>query len=113
MDMTIATLKRHKVAVLAAVTIPYSNGPIEGINRLIKSFKRSCFGFKNQLNFFDHNHFCNNDNTHNDDNDDYYHHRGNHCDYCGNDYNYRDRHYSGAAEKESDGFAGKSGSGRR
>ncbi|MGZ1070903.1 transposase, partial [Streptococcus thermophilus] len=31
---------------------PYSNGPIEGINRLIKSFKRSCFGFKNQLNFF-------------------------------------------------------------
>ena len=52
-DMTTATLKRHKVAVLAAVTIPYSNGPIEGINRLIKSFKRSCFGFKNQLNFFE------------------------------------------------------------
>lgn len=52
MDMTIATLKRHKVAVLAAVTSPYSNGPIEGINRLIKSLKRSCFGFKNQLNFF-------------------------------------------------------------
>ena len=52
MDMTIATLKRHKVAVLTAVTSPYSNGPIEGINRLIKSLKRSCFGFKNQLNFF-------------------------------------------------------------
>ncbi|MEN3115543.1 transposase, partial [Lacticaseibacillus paracasei] len=48
MDMTIATLKRHKVAV----TSPYSNGPIEGVNRLIKSLKRSCFGFKNQLNFF-------------------------------------------------------------
>ncbi|MDK7012138.1 transposase, partial [Escherichia coli] len=31
---------------------PYSNGPIEGVNRLIKSLKRSCFGFKNQLNFF-------------------------------------------------------------
>ncbi len=45
-------LKRHKVAVLAAVTSPYSNGPIEGVNRLIKSLKRSCFGFKNQLNFF-------------------------------------------------------------
>ncbi|EKQ15658.1 transposase [Lacticaseibacillus paracasei] len=43
MDMTIATLKRHKVAVLAAVTSPYSNGPIEGVNRLIKSLKRSCF----------------------------------------------------------------------
>ena len=28
MDMTIATLKRHKVAVLAAVTSHYSNGPI-------------------------------------------------------------------------------------
>ncbi|TLQ50055.1 transposase, partial [Lacticaseibacillus casei] len=52
MDMTIATLKRHKVAVLAAVTSPYSNSPIEGVNRLIKSLKRSCFGFKNQLNFF-------------------------------------------------------------
>ncbi|EOK09915.1 hypothetical protein WOY_02529 [Enterococcus faecium EnGen0372] len=36
MDMTIATLKRHKVDVLAAVTSPYSNGPIEGVNRLIK-----------------------------------------------------------------------------
>lgn len=34
MDMTIATVKRHKVAVLAPVTNPYSNGPIEGINRL-------------------------------------------------------------------------------
>ncbi|EKQ09001.1 transposase, partial [Lacticaseibacillus paracasei] len=44
--------KRHKIAVLAAVTSPYSNGPIEGVNRLIKSLKRSCFGFKNQLNFF-------------------------------------------------------------
>ena len=62
---------------------------------------------------FDHNHFCNNDNNHNDDNDDYYHHRGDHCDYCGNDYNYRDQHYSGATAKESDGFAGKSGSGHR
>ncbi|WP_446197294.1 transposase, partial [Lacticaseibacillus paracasei] len=25
---------------------------MEGVNRLIKSLKRSCFGFKNQLNFF-------------------------------------------------------------
>lgn len=55
MDMTIATLKRHKVAVLAAVTSPYSNGPIEGVNRLIKSLKRSCFGFKNQLKFLQTN----------------------------------------------------------
>ncbi|MCH4003001.1 MAG: transposase [Lacticaseibacillus paracasei] len=31
---------------------PYSNGPIEGINRFIESLKRSCFGFKNQQNFF-------------------------------------------------------------
>ena len=62
---------------------------------------------------FDHNHFCNNDNNHNDNNDDYYHHRGNHCDHRRNDYNYRDQHHSGAAAKESDGFAGKSGSGRR
>ena len=51
-DMTTATLKRHKVAVLNAITSPDSNGPIEGINRLIESLKRSCFGFKNQQNFF-------------------------------------------------------------
>ncbi|MEW7095479.1 transposase [Lacticaseibacillus paracasei] len=25
---------------------------MEGINRLIESLKRSCFGFKNQQNFF-------------------------------------------------------------
>ncbi|EKQ20524.1 transposase [Lacticaseibacillus casei UW4] len=31
MDMTIATLKRHQIAVLAAVTSPYSNGPIKGL----------------------------------------------------------------------------------
>ncbi|EPD07175.1 transposase [Lacticaseibacillus paracasei] len=51
-DMTTATLKRHKVAVLNAITSPDSNGPIEGVNRVIESLKRSCFGFKNQQNFF-------------------------------------------------------------
>ena len=52
MDSAIATLKKHQAGVLAAVTCPHSNGPLEGINRLIKSLKRSCFGFKNQLSFF-------------------------------------------------------------
>ncbi|MFK5270026.1 transposase, partial [Lacticaseibacillus paracasei] len=29
------------------MTSRYSNGPIEGVNRVIESLKRSCFGFKN------------------------------------------------------------------
>ena len=52
MDTAIATLKQNHRGVLAATTSPRSNGPIEGINRLIKSLKRSCFGFCNQTNFF-------------------------------------------------------------
>lgn len=52
MDTAIATLKQNRRGVLAATASPRSNGPIEGINRMIKSLKRSCFGFKNQTNFF-------------------------------------------------------------
>ncbi|WP_188358134.1 transposase, partial [Limosilactobacillus caviae] len=29
-----------------------SNGPLEGINRRIKTLKRSCYGFANQQFFF-------------------------------------------------------------
>lgn len=52
MDTAIDTLKKNRSGVLAATASPRSNGPIEGINRLIKSLKRSCFGFSNQTNFF-------------------------------------------------------------
>ena len=52
MDTAIATLKQNRRGVLAATASPRLNGPIEGINRLIKSLKRSCFGFSNQTNFF-------------------------------------------------------------
>lgn len=52
MDTAIATLNQNRHGVLAAAASPRSNGPIEGINRLIKSLKRSCFGFSNQTNFF-------------------------------------------------------------
>jgi transposase len=52
MDIAIATLKQNRRGVLAATASPRSNGPIEGVNRMIKSLKRSCFGFKNQTNFF-------------------------------------------------------------
>nr|WP_128521872.1 transposase [Lacticaseibacillus paracasei] len=43
----IATFKRHKVAVLTAVNSTYFSDPIEGVNCLVKSLKRSRFGFKN------------------------------------------------------------------
>lgn len=52
MDTAIATLKQNRRGVLAATASARSNGPIEGINRRIKSLKRSCFGFSNQTNFF-------------------------------------------------------------
>lgn len=52
-DTAITTLKQNQAGVLAATISPRSNGPLEGINRLIKSLKRSCFGFTNQGHFFD------------------------------------------------------------
>lgn len=36
MDIAIATLKKHESAVLDAVSSPYSNGSLEGIDHLIK-----------------------------------------------------------------------------
>jgi transposase len=53
LDVVMETLRKNRSGVLAATASPRSNGPIEGINRLIKSLKRSCFGFRNQANFFD------------------------------------------------------------
>ena len=47
MDTAISTFKKNMIAVLNSV----DNGPVEGINRRIKSLKRSCFGFRNLDNF--------------------------------------------------------------
>ena len=51
MDTAISTLKKNMTAVLNSVEYDFSNGPVEGINRRIKSMKRSCFGFRNLDNF--------------------------------------------------------------
>ena len=51
MDTAISTLKKNMTAVLNSVEYDFSNGPVEGINRRIKSLKRSCFGFGNLDNF--------------------------------------------------------------
>ena len=51
MDTAISTLKKNMAAVLNSVEYDFSNGPVEGINRRIKSLKRSCFGFRNLDNF--------------------------------------------------------------
>ena len=50
-DTAISTLKKNMTAVLKSVEYDFSNGPVEGINRRIKSLKRSCFGFRNLDNF--------------------------------------------------------------
>ena len=51
MDTAIFTLKKNMTTVLNSVEYDFSNGPVEGINRRIKSLKRSCFGFRNLDNF--------------------------------------------------------------
>lgn len=47
-----ATLRKNLTGVINAAKSPYSNGPIEGVNRKIKELKRSCYGFSNQENMF-------------------------------------------------------------
>jgi len=54
MDTAISTLKKNMTTVLNSVEYDFSNGPVEGINRRIKSLKRSCFGFRNLDNFRKH-----------------------------------------------------------
>ena len=51
MDTAISTLKKNMTAVLNSVEYDFSNGPVEGINRIVKILKRSCFGFRNIDNF--------------------------------------------------------------
>ncbi|KRL41166.1 hypothetical protein FD01_GL002250 [Lacticaseibacillus manihotivorans DSM 13343 = JCM 12514] len=52
MDTAIATLRKNLPWIINAAKSPYSNGPIEGVNRKIKELKRSCYGFANQANMF-------------------------------------------------------------
>ncbi|MSB32892.1 hypothetical protein GKC83_09290, partial [Lactobacillus ruminis] len=40
MDTAISTFKKNMIAVLNSVEYDFSNGPVEGINRRIKSLKR-------------------------------------------------------------------------
>lgn len=52
MDTTIRTLSKNLNRVVACCNSPYSNDPIEGINRKIKALKRSCYGFKSLNHFY-------------------------------------------------------------
>lgn len=52
MDVTIHTLKKNQRAVINSTIFEFSNGPLEGINRKIKTLKRTCYGFANQSFFF-------------------------------------------------------------
>lgn len=52
MDTTISTLRKNQQAVINSTKYEFSNGPLEGINRKIKTLKRICYGFANQNFFF-------------------------------------------------------------
>ena len=52
MDTAIQTLRQNRKYVLNSAKFEYSNGPLEGINRKIKTLKRTCYGFANQKFFF-------------------------------------------------------------
>lgn len=52
MDTVITTFKRNQQAIFNSLTLPYSNGPIEGMNRKIKALKNHCYGFRNLSHFF-------------------------------------------------------------
>lgn len=52
MDQVISSLKHAQKYVLNGVTSTLSNGPIEGLICKIKTLKKTCYGFRNQLNFF-------------------------------------------------------------
>ncbi|MBB1085369.1 transposase, partial [Limosilactobacillus fastidiosus] len=45
MDTTISTLRKNQQAVINSTKYEFSNGPLEGINRKIKTLKRTCYGF--------------------------------------------------------------------
>nr|WP_308318108.1 ISL3 family transposase [Loigolactobacillus coryniformis] len=47
MKATLETFKKSLEIVLNASETKYSNGPIEGINRMIKQIQRTAFGFRN------------------------------------------------------------------
>ena len=52
MDTAIHTLRENQRYIENSCRLPFSNGPIEGINRKIKTLKRNCYGFKNLTHFF-------------------------------------------------------------
>lgn len=52
MDTVISTLKYYRKYITNSLIYPYSNGPLEGLNRKIKDLKRHCYGFRNLSNFF-------------------------------------------------------------
>lgn len=52
MDTVMNTFRKNRQAILNACQCKNSNGPLEGINRKIKTLKRNCYGFRNLNNFF-------------------------------------------------------------
>lgn len=53
LDTPIASLKKHRKAVLNAVESPYSNGFLEGMISRIKKIKNTAYGYRNWRHFID------------------------------------------------------------
>lgn len=52
MDTAITTLKKNITYVVNSCELPFSNGPLEGLIRKIKTLKRNCYGFSDLDHFF-------------------------------------------------------------
>lgn len=48
---TISTFKKYRKEIILALSVPYSNGPVEATNNHIKVIKRMAYGFRNFINF--------------------------------------------------------------
>jgi transposase len=51
MKKAVRTMKKHRSFVDNAITYPFSNGLIEGINNKIKVIKRIAFGYRSFVHF--------------------------------------------------------------
>ncbi|WP_028790507.1 transposase, partial [Tetragenococcus muriaticus] len=47
----VKTFRKYRQEIRLALTVPYSNGPLEGLNNPIKVLKRVAYGFHSFENF--------------------------------------------------------------
>lgn len=50
-QVTIRIYRKYQNEIIRALSLPYSNGPVEATNNHIKIIKRTAYGFRNFHNF--------------------------------------------------------------